>query len=305
MAKWRANVKQRHPGLHINPLFLKGPSNLTRLITGIVLSIVLMTLDHRFNQLEKVRAGIGVVLTPIQYLVHLPISGINWVTDTLVSHNTLLEENLRLNREWHELRAQLLKYSALEAENMRLRELLDSSIKIDDRVLIAEVLHVEMDPLKRQIIINKGSHDQAFIGQTIIDAMGVVGQIIHVTPYTSTVMLITNPDHAIPVQVARNGIRSIAVGSQEDYRLELPYLPTNADVKTGDLLITSGLGGRFPYGYPVAEVYRVEQDDIATFSNAYAKPTARLDRHREVLMVWPEDPDLAITPEDTTEVESK
>ncbi len=171
---------------------------------------------------------------------------------------------------------------------MRLRELLDSSIKISDRVLIAEVLRVEMDPLKRQIVINKGSRNQAFIGQTVIDAQGVVGQITNVSPYTSTVMLITNPDHAIPVQVARNCIRSIAVGSQEDYRLELPYLAANSDVESGDLLITSGLGGRFPYGYPVAEVYRIEQDDVATFSNAYARPTARLDRHREVLMVWPD-----------------
>lgn len=232
------------------------------------------------------------MLSPVQYLVHLPIAGYHWIGDTFSSHKTLLEENQRLNKEWYELRAQLLKYSAIEAENMRLRELLDSSIKIDDRVLIAEVLHVEIDPLKRQIIINKGSSDHAFIGQTIIDALGVVGQIIHVSPYTATVMLITNPDHSIPVQVARNGIRSIAVGSREDYRLELPYLATNSDVKTGDLLITSGLGGRFPYGYPVATVYRVGQDDIATFSNAYARPTARLDRHREVLMVWPENPDL-------------
>ena len=255
---------------------------------SVVLSIVLMTMDHRYDQLEKVRAGIAVILTPVQYLVHLPIAGINWLGETFASHNNLLKDNSRLNKEWHELRAQLLKYSALEAENMRLRELLDSSIKIQDRVLIAEVLHVEMDPLKRQIIINKGSQDQAFIGQTVIDALGVVGQIIHVSPLSSTVMLITNPDHAIPVQIARNGIRSIAVGSQEDYRLELPYLATNADVKTGDLLITSGLGGRFPYGYPVAEVYRIEQDEVATFSNAYARPTARLDRHREVLMVWPQ-----------------
>lgn len=258
---------------------------------GITLSIVLMTMDHRYDQLEKLRAGITVVLSPVQYLVHLPIRGVNWLGETFATHQSLLEENARLNEEWIQLRAQLLKYSALEAENMRLRELLDSSIKINDRVLIAEVLRVETDPLKRQIVINKGSRQQAFIGQTVIDAQGVVGQIIHVSPLTSTVMLITNPDHAIPVQVARNGIRSIAVGSQQDYRLELPYLATNSDVKNGDLLITSGLGGRFPYGYPVAEVYRVEQDDVATFSNAYARPTARLDRHREVLMVWPESQD--------------
>lgn len=255
---------------------------------GVLLSIVLMTLDHRFGQLERLRSGLNLLLSPVQYVVDLPLAAFDWTNTTFMAYSTLLEENQQLNEEKKQLSAQLLKFSALEAENLRLRELLDSSVQIQDRVLIAEVLHVEIDPLKRQIIINKGTQDGAYIGQTIIDAQGVVGQIIHTSPFTSTVMLITNPDHAIPVQVARNGIRSIAVGSREDYRLELPYLATNADVKTGDLLITSGLGGRFPYGYPVAEVYRVEQDDAATFSNAYARPTARLDRHREVLLVWTE-----------------
>lgn len=248
-----------------------------------------MTMDHRFGQLEKLRSSLALLLSPVQYIVDLPLAGFQWLSGTFASHKTLLEENTRLKKEWQELRAQTLKFSALEAENIRLRELLDSSIQITDRVLIGEVLHVETDPLKRQIVINKGTSDNTFIGQTVIDALGVVGQIIHTSRYTSTVMLITNPDHAIPVQIARNGIRSIAVGSQENYRLELPYLATNADVKSGDLLITSGLGGRFPYGYPVAEVNRVEQDDIATFSSAYATPTARLDRHREVLLVWPAD----------------
>jgi rod shape-determining protein MreC len=222
----------------------------------------------------------------VQYLVHVPLAGFSWARTTFSTHKSLLNENQRLNNEWVQLRAQLLKFNAIESENVRLRELLKSSVKIDDRVLIAEVLHVETNPLKRQILINKGRQHQVFEGQTVIDALGVVGQIIHASPYTATVMLITNPDHAIPVQVSRNGIRSIAVGSREDYRLELPYLATNADVQSGDLLITSGLGGRFPYGYPVAEVYRVEQSDATTFSSVYARPTARLDRHREVLLVW-------------------
>ncbi len=251
-----------------------------------ILSFLLMTMDHRFAQLEKVRGGIALVLSPIQYIVDIPLSAFNWVSSSVRTHTDLLEDNTRLQEEWKTLRAQTLKFEALETENRRLRELLDSTAQITDRVLIGEVLRVETDALKRQIIINKGTQHDTFIGQTIIDAYGIVGQIIHTSPYTSTVMLITNPDHAIPVQVARNGIRSIAVGSQEDYRLELPYLATNADVKTGDLLITSGLGGRFPYGYPVAKINRVEQDDITTFSSAYATPTAHLDRHREVLLVW-------------------
>jgi len=251
--------------------------------------MALMTMDHRFNQLEKVRSVLSLFLSPVQYLVHIPLAGFNWAQTTFSAHQTLLDENRRLNKEWLQLRAQLLKYNAIESENMRLRELLESSVKIDDKVLIAEVLHVETNPLKRQILVNKGAQQQVFVGQTVIDASGVVGQVIHTSPYTATVMLITNPDHAIPVQVTRNGIRSIAVGSREDYRLELPYLATNADVQNGDLLITSGLGGRFPYGYPVAEVYRVEQSDTTTFSSIYARPTARLDRHREVLLVWQKD----------------
>lgn len=256
---------------------------------GIILSILLMTMDHRFHQLEKVRSTLSLLLSPVQYLVHLPIAGFNWASETLTTQSQLLAENEELKQEHIQLRSQLLKFHAIEAENMRLRELLDSSLKIQDKVLIAEVLHVELDALKRQILINKGAADHVFIGQTVIDSQGVVGQVVHTSAYTSTVMLITNPDHATPVQVSRNGIRSIAVGSREDYRLELPYLAANADVKNGDLLVTSGLGGRFPYGYPVARVYRVEYSKDTSFSSVYAKPTARLDRHREVLLIWPED----------------
>jgi len=282
-------INQKHQGSTIYSLFLKGPSSLTRLIIGVALSIVLMTMDHRFGQLEKLRGTLSLLLSPVQYAVHVPLAGLNWAKTTFSTHSNLLEENRRLKQEQKQLSAQLLKFHAMESENMRLRELLDSSIKISDDVLIAEVLHVEIDSLKRQILINKGAQHNVYKGQTVIDALGVVGQVTHVSPYTATVMLITNPDHAVPVQVSRNGVRTIAIGSQEDYRLELPYLATNADVKNGDLLVTSGLGGRFPYGYPVAEVYRVEQDEDASFSSIYARPTARLDRHREVLLVWSED----------------
>lgn len=247
-----------------------------------------MTADHRLNQLEKVRSALSVMLLPIQYIVHLPLAGFDWASETFSTHKALLEENQRLKEEWKQLSAQLLKFDAIQVENHRLRELLDSSITINDRVLIAEVLRVEADPLKREILINKGTNHDVSIGQTVIDSQGIVGQVIHVTPFTSTVILITNPGHSIPVQVVRNGIRSIAVGSQDEYRLKLPYLASNADVREGDLLVTSGLGGRFPYGYPVAEVHRVEQADATSFSNIYARPAAKLESHREVLLVWPE-----------------
>lgn len=255
---------------------------------GVVLSIVLMTMDHRYAQLEKVRGALSLLLSPVQYIVHGPLAGLHWAQSIFTTHHDLLEENRHLKDEWQRLSAQLLKFHTMESENMRLRELLDSSIKIQDDVTIAEVLQVEVGSLKRQILINKGTQHRVYLGQTVIDAHGVVGQVIHVSPYTASVMLITNPDHAIPVQVSRNGIRTIAIGSQENYRLELPYLATNADVKNGDLLVTSGLGGRFSYGYPVARVYRVEQNHTTSFSSVYAHPTAKLDRHREVLLVWPQ-----------------
>ena len=270
--------------------------------------MALMTLDHRFAQLEKLRSDIALVLFPIQYTVDLPLTGFRWISDNFTSYKTLLQENKKLGQEVVKLRARSIKYTALEAENMRLRQLLDSPVRLADRVLVAEVLHVEADLLKRQIVINKGTADQTFIGQTVINAYGIVGQIIHTSRYTSTVMLITSPDHSIPVQIERNGIQSIAVGSQEDYQLKLPYLTTNADVRVGDRLIASGLGSRFPYGYPVAEISRVEQDDAASFSNVYATPTANLDRHREVLLVWSasdeqaRDKDTGLSPDSVQEL---
>lgn len=252
----------------------------------VILSLLLMTLDHRFSQLEKVRGNLALIFSPVQYVVDIPLSAFSWVSFSLRTHHDLLEDNIHLKRDLRVMRAQTLKYETLENENQRLRRLLDSTSKIKDRMLIGEILRVETNDLKRQIVINKGTRHETFIGQTVIDAYGVVGQVIHTSPFISTVMLITDPDHAIPVQVARNGIRSIAVGSQENHRLELPYLATTTDVKTGDLLISSGLGGRFPYGYPVARISHIVQHNDATFPHAYATPAAHLNRHREVLLVW-------------------
>jgi rod shape-determining protein MreC len=183
----------------------------------------------------------------------------------------------------------LLKLAALEEENIRLRELLDSSFEVGEKRLIAELMSVNLDPYKHQIKINKGELDDIYPGQPLLDAKGVMGQIVHAGPYTSTAVLITDPSHAIPVQVNRNGLRSIALGSGTINRLDLPYIPNNADIQPGDLLITSGLGGHFPPGYPVAIVDAVQHDPGRTFSQVVATPLAHLNRSREVLLVWPGD----------------
>ena len=255
----------------------------------VALSTVLMVMDHKYKNLESLRGGLSVIVYPIQMLVELPATVSDWFGESLSTRRRLQEENDSLRTQQFMQQAQLLKLAALEAENIRLRELLDSSFEVGEKRLIAELMSVNLDPYKHQIVINKGELDDIYPGQPLLDATGVMGQIVHAGPYTSTAVLITDPSHAIPVQVNRNGLRSIALGSGTINRLELPYIPNNADIQPGDLLITSGLGGRFPPGYPVALVYAVQHDPGHTFSQVVATPLAHLNRSREVLLVWPGD----------------
>lgn len=254
----------------------------------VLLSIGFMTVDHREHHLDSVRGGLSVLVYPLQWLVDLPGSTSEWFRESLSTRRELQEDNASLRTQQLVLNTQLQKLEALEAENRRLRALLDSSFQVGKRpMLIAGLLSVDMDPYRHQIELNKGTLDHLFEGQPLLDSQGVMGQLIHVGPFTSTAMLITDPSHAIPVQVNRNGLRTIALGTGAIDRLELPHIPDNADIRVGDLLVTSGLGGRFPPGYPVAEVINVEQDPGHAFSHVTARPRALLDRSREVLVVWP------------------
>lgn len=250
------------------------------------LSLLLMTLDHRWHHLESVRAALSLVASPLQYVLGAPSATGHWLGQLFASRQTLLEENATLKARALLQEGRLQKMAALEAENMRLRELLDSAFKVSERVLVAELLEVDLEPFSQRIVINKGSRDEVFVGQSLLDASGVVGQVVHVAPFTSIAMLITDPSHALPVRVNRNGLRAIAVGTGSPSRLELLHLPVNADVEVGDLLITSGLGGRFPAGYPVATVEKIDRNPAEPFAAVYAKPVAQLDQNREVLLVW-------------------
>lgn len=271
----------------IKLIFTQGPSITTRLTLCIALSVVLMVMDHKYQSLESLRAVLSVAVYPLQLTTDLPGTISDWFSESLASRRQLQEENDSMHTQQLMQKVQLQRLAALEAENMRLRELLDSSFKVGEKVLIAELLSVNLDPYKHQIVINKGKANEVYPGQPLLDAKGVMGQIVHVGPYTSTAMLITDSSHAIPVQVNRNGLRSIALGTGTINRLELPYIPNNADIRPGDLLVTSGLGGHFPPGYPVAEVAAVQHDPGHTFSLVAATPLADLNRSREVLLVWP------------------
>jgi rod shape-determining protein MreC len=255
-------------------------------VLALVASIMLMVFDHHFAQLQQVRSALAVLTYPLHFLADLPVTASHWVQEVSATRTHLLDDNRRLRHENLKLHAELQKYGTLQAENVRLRNLLDASYKVGDRVLIAELTAVDLDPYKQQVVINKGSASGVHEGQAVLDAAAVMGQVIEVTPFSSTVLLITDPSHAIPVQVLRNGLRTIAVGSGRINELNLPYLPTNSDIQVGDQLVTSGLGGKFPPGYPVAKVTRINRSPDNAFAEIDAEPTAHLDRSREVLLVW-------------------
>lgn len=252
----------------------------------VVLSIVLMTLDHRQQHLPSLRSALSMLVYPLQLAVDFPHNALEWMGESLASRRALQEENARLRTQHLVLQAELQKLASLQRENLRLRELLDSSFKVGERVLIAELMAVDLDPYRHQVLLNRGSRAGVFVGQPILDARGVMGQILRVTPLTSTAMLITDPGHAIPVQLNRNGLRTIALGTGSLTELSLPHMPNNADIRVDDLLVTSGLGGRFPPGYPVGVVTEVARDPGRAFAEVRARPLAALDRSREVLLVW-------------------
>jgi rod shape-determining protein MreC len=246
----------------------------------------MMTADHKQNYLDDVRATLSVFLYPIQFAINAPFSAGSWVGENFASRETLLENNTLLETQNGFLQAQMQKFISLELENMRLRELLDASKRIPDRVLAAELFSLDFDPFSHKVSINKGSRHDVFNGQPVIDAHGIFGQTIHVTPLTSAVMLITDPSHSLPIQFNRTGQRSIAAGTGDMGKLDLLHIPNNADIKVGDLIVTSGLGGVFPSGYPVATVTEFTPRPTQPYAIVKAKPQATLDRSREVLLVW-------------------
>jgi rod shape-determining protein MreC len=256
------------------------------------LSIGLVVADHRHHHLDSLRATLSVVVYPLHYLASLPDVLARKVEGRMAKEEELRESNAALRRDNLVLKARLQQFEALEAENMRLRDLLGSSFKIGDRVLIAELMSVDLDPYRQQVMVNKGGSSGVFVGQPVLDANAVMGQVVRVNPLTATVLLITDATHGLPVQVNRNGLRTVAQGTGLINRLELLHLPKNADVRVGDLVVTSGLGGHFPPGYPVARVVDVHQEPGKPFATVIAEPTASLDRSREVLLVWTLPPAL-------------
>lgn len=257
--------------------------------------MVLVVVGLYTDRLEPLREKLAQVVAPFYQVTDVPLKVNDWRKDAFVSRADLQQENEALKTELLIHQRKLQQLASLAAENVRLRQLLNASQMLQDTVLIAELIGVSPNPLSHKVIINRGSVDGAFKGQPVLDAFGLMGQVIEVGETSSTVLLISDSTHAIPVQVNRNGVRAIAEGTGDLNSLSLRHVSANTDIRTGDLLVSSGLGDRFPIGYPVAEVLQVVRDPGKAFLTVIAKPMARLDRSRHLLLVF-ENRDRASVP---------
>lgn len=270
----------------MKPIFGRGPSLQLRLFLAVVISIAAIVADSRFHAFEQVRVYLGSLVSPLQYLANAPGMLLDSMSDQVQTRSDLIEQTKQQEQQLFTLRTRLLQMEHLEHENQRLRELLGSPVQKESRKMVAELISVDSDPFSHQILINKGALDGVYNGQPVINDQGVIGQVLHVGSTTSRVLLITDSSHGLPVRVLRNDLRAIATGSGELDKLELRNLPRNTDIQVGDLLVTSGLGGRFPEGYPVATVTRSDYIEGKPFAQVEAKPLVPLDRLRYMLLLW-------------------
>ena len=248
-----------------------------------------MVMDHRENYFIQLRGVLSTVVAPIQYAVDWPLKMVHRVTVSISRQEKLIRENTHLRAEQLLLKAQVQKFIALEKENRQLRALLNSSPRVSGRVVAAELLAVDSSPYRHKIVLNKGTKDNVYIGQPVVDASGVVGQVIVTGPLTSQVLLLTDLKSAIPVQINHSGVRSIVQGTGDFSYITLEHIPKTTQVNVGDVLVTSGLDLRFPEGYPVGVVTSVEDHPGEKFSTIKVTPSAEINRSRIVLLVWPNE----------------
>lgn len=268
------------------PLTGRGGAQGFRFTVYALLSVVVMYLDQRQHYLEQVRYVLQAAAYPIQLAVNSPSAAWRWLRETLQTQEALESDNRRLRAAERELQLRSMRFEALERENDELRGLVHALPPVAERWLPAEIVNLQVSSLRQRLLIDRGAVNGVFKGQAVLDEHGLIGQTTHVGPWSAEVILITDPEHAVPVRVERTGLRTIAVGAADTTSLALPYLPANADIRRGDLLVTSGLGGVFPEGYPVARVTEVHRDAVQPLAQVRAAPLAQVDTDTEVMLVW-------------------
>jgi len=280
--------------------FNRGPSPVVRLVFFSVLSLLLLFVDARYRYLESTRSALSVLVSPMQRLATLPGALWQQVGDFFITQSmqhSLMAENDEMHQQHQSDAAQLLQLQALQLENLQLRKLVELPIRDEFTTQLVEIIYAERDVFNRRVLVNKGAGADVRIGQVVVDDAGIVGQITRVYPWLSEVTLITEKDHAVPVQVARNGLRTILFGAGDTSQLSLRYMPVNADIQNDDVLVTSGIDGVYPPGIPVARVIKIERDAAYPFAHVTCLPVAGVDKHRH-LLILSSLPKLPVRPAD-------
>lgn len=279
-------------------IFTRGPSFFLRLSIVIAFSLILLLADSQFNLFSSSRIYLNSLVSPVQYVADAPQKLFSALSENVMTRQALKVRNRQLEKDNLHLKADRLLLTQLQNENKQLRELLNSERQFTNKRMITEVMSLRSDPFTHQLLIDKGALDGVYVGQPVINEQGVVGQVSQVGSTTSRVLLIVDASHGIPVRVQRNDVIAIVHGSGAWNKLNVPFVPSNADLQEGDLLVTSGLGGRFPAGYPVATISRFNYEEGALYADVTATPIANLDRSRYLLLLWNDhqfdDVDLAI-----------
>jgi len=266
-------------------LFAEGAVSTAGLIAYLTLAMIVMVIDHRGSYLERLRLFTSSLVEPIYRVAAFPSDVARAGRLAIATQDHLVEENRNLREALLLAQVRLNRMSALTAQNDRLKQLLDVRKELGLSVQLARLVDIDLDPFRHRIVLDAGSSQSITVGQPVLDAHGVMGQIVEVLPNTSVAMLVTDPTHAIPVMIKRTGLRTIAYGTGLIDRLRLPNIPISADIEVGDALVTSGLGGRFPAGSPVGEILEISNDESGMFAAALANPAAALDRSGEVLLL--------------------
>jgi rod shape-determining protein MreC len=285
------------------PFFKRGPAPVALLSFYVLLSMALLVVDARLQTLEVVRQALSMFTHPVQNLAHLPAQFLDNASSYFASAASLQSESAQLQRARLEQAATLQRSQHVEAENERLRKLLGVKERQQVSGQVAQILYSARDPYARRVIVDKGQQDRVIAGQPVIDDIGIVGQVTRVFPFVAEVTLITDKEQAVPVQVVRTGMRSVVFGLGNG-ELELRFMPLNADIQSGDLLVTSGLDGIFPPGFPVAKVVHIESDTTYTFAQIRCAPVAAVEHFSEVMVLDPRPP-VALPEELADEVAGK
>jgi rod shape-determining protein MreC len=271
-------------------IFTRGPSFTLRLFIVIACCVGLLIADNQFNLFSSVRVYLNSIVSPIQYVADAPQKLFSTFSENIMTRQALVDRNQQLEKDNLHLKADRLLLGQLQSENKQLRELLNSKKQFKYKRMITEVMSLRSDPFTHQLLIDKGAINGVYLGQPVINEQGVVGQVSQVGSTTSRVVLIVDASHGIPVRVQRNDAIAVVHGSGAWDKLNVPFVQSNADIKEGDLLVTSGLGGRFPAGYPVAKISRFEYQEGELYATVTATPVADLDRSRYLLLLWNDDP---------------